>query len=153
MLIALAVWGWYLVSAYLVVLAVDAAWAALQLARPQLNPAWADANLTEAQVTQSLAALCSSGVMHIEIMLPHSIPTASDQSTPYAGSFVGHSSNCYVASGKERWAAAAAAAGAHAAAAAAGTAALRHCDASGELVRAPVQSSQPAAWALRLKSA
>lgn len=62
MLIALAVWGWYLVSAYLVVLAVDAAWAALQLARPQLNPAWADANLTEAQVTQSLAALCSSGV-------------------------------------------------------------------------------------------
>jgi hypothetical protein len=49
MMIAFAVWGWYLVSAYLVVLAVDAAWAALQLARPQLNPAWADANLTEAQ--------------------------------------------------------------------------------------------------------
>lgn len=45
-----AVWGWYLLGAFLVVLAVDAGWAALQLARPALNPAWAAANLTEAQV-------------------------------------------------------------------------------------------------------
>ena len=51
MLIARAVGGWVLVSAYLVVLAVDGAWAALQLARPQLNPAWADANLTKAQAS------------------------------------------------------------------------------------------------------
>lgn len=55
------VWGWYLLTAYLALLVADAAWAALQLARPALNPAWAAANLTEAQVlhwTRLCAGLC-----------------------------------------------------------------------------------------------
>lgn len=136
MLLARAVWGWYLVSAYLVILAVDAAWAAVQLARPQLNPAWADANLTEAQA-RSYWLISSAWDMRIKSMCLPSRKTSSDQNTHCAGSFVGHPSNCHVPSSKGCWAAAAAAAGAHAAAAA-GTAALRHCNASGELVCAPV---------------
>lgn len=45
-----AVWGWYVLTAYLAVLAADASWGALQLTRPALNPAWAAAKLDEKQV-------------------------------------------------------------------------------------------------------
>ena len=43
-------WSWYLLTAYLALVAADAAWSVAQLARPALNPAWAAANLDEKQV-------------------------------------------------------------------------------------------------------
>jgi hypothetical protein len=72
------VWGRYLLTAYLAVLAVDAAWAALQLARPKLNPAWADANLTEAQVVQRMPSNIDTGhdIMHpTYLAAPHASPS------------------------------------------------------------------------------
>lgn len=114
------VWGWYLLTAYLALLAADAAWAALQLARPALNPAWAAANLTEAQVphrSQPCAFLCLMlHVLDFQICLACLLDF---HMLRHSGSAVGSASDCNPSQSKGLRSAAAAAA-----TAAAGPAAL-----------------------------